>query len=759
MYGYTNIREIFMQLSSKELQNEKKNLENTIALIKSRIDIITDVLSKSKDDIKESNKNLWDETSNSLDNFDVIVEFNQYMLDHQNLERKHELYKNILSILEKLLYSPYFARIDFKTDDSPDADKIYIGISTFIDENTEDMIVYDWRAPISSLYYDYTPGRAVYSSPAGKQKGEILLKRQFKIENRLLKLAFDTDIKIDDEILQEILSSFSDNKMREIVTSIQKEQNRIIRNDDKKVLIVQGPAGSGKTSIALHRAAYLLYKNRKSISSDNILIFSPNDIFTDYISDVLPSLGEKNPVTHSFYSFAKKYVYGNYHIEGPYEYMEKLFSNENSKNLLIRNDAALLKNSMDFKIIIDNYIDKLNKEPLEFKTIAFDNITLAKKTDIEDLFYITYKNLTYGEKRRHIRKRLLMVAERLKKELARKKANEMKKEDTLLLTSTISINRHAIKKTMKTIQILEEHIKRMTRYNLYELYYNLFNNISHFKKLDIIESFKTDIKSVLEYTKENIKNKYMPYEDLAPFLYFKSRLESIKKSLNIKHIIIDEGQDFSVFHFGFLKNIFKNSSVTILSDLNQSIHPYINLKSYDNLKNVYKKDDILEITLNKSYRTTKEILSLTSKISKTGESIDSIARHGEEPLLKAFSEDDKLSQAVINTIKGFSEEGYLSVAVICKSEAESKKLYENIKDKINIKLTEKNDDTFEKGFIIIPSYLSKGLEFDCVIIYNASDNNYNADSLSDRRLLYTICTRAKHRLHIYANNKLTGIIG
>jgi len=345
-----------------------------------------------------------------------VVDFMQFINTMQVQKRSHEFESKLINKYENMMLSPYFARMDFKEDGKEKAEKVYIGISNLINEDF-DFLVYDWRASISSMFYDFEIGSSFYNCPEGIIKGEILKKRQYKISNSKIDYMFDSSIKIDDEVLQDILSKSSDNKMKAIVTTIQRDQNKAIRNEKDKNLIVQGPAGSGKTSVALHRIAYLLYKHRDIITAKNIVIFSPNNIFNDYISNVLPQLGEDNMLQTTF----REYMHNVLHdIRGKEDYcemMENIFGNKNDPSYNIRSESLKFKSSSDFLKLLKLYIKELDKIAMTFGDITILGKTIISSDEIQELFYKDYKSIPFKRKLEKLNKRILYLIEAAKENI------------------------------------------------------------------------------------------------------------------------------------------------------------------------------------------------------------------------------------------------------------------------------------------------------------------------------------------------------
>jgi DNA helicase II / ATP-dependent DNA helicase PcrA len=668
-------------------------------------------------------------------------------------KRRHEFTRKLEEKYEKMLLSPYFARIDFTEEGKDLPEKYYIGISNLINDDF-DFLVYDWRAPISSMFYDYEVGKAGYKCPEGVINGDLTLKRQYKVNDGKLEYMFDSNLKIDDEILQDILAKSSDSKMKAIVTTIQREQNKIIRNELYKNLIVQGPAGSGKTSVALHRIAYLLYKHREKIGPQNILIFSPNNIFNDYISDVLPQLGEDNMCQTTFKEYMHKAL-GNEIIKEEYcEMMEYILSSKNEDNYNERIKSIKFKSSKQFLNILKEYVIYLEKMNRDFKDIIFKGALIISSKEIQELYFKDYVNLPLKRRLEKLRDRILYLLEPYEKNRVGEVAEDIKNygsqnDETEILKQSKSVVKNEIKS-------IYSEIYRMTDFNIIDIYKELFENLESFSNLIISEYDDEYINEVKFYTLEMIKSKKFNYEDQHALLYLKGALGDILKISEIKYVIIDEAQDYTPLQYEILYKLLNNASITILGDLNQSINPFMNLGSYTNILDIFPKDETCIINLTKSYRSTIEITEFSKKLLSNNVNYECVARRGDKPIVLGFSDENNIKEQLLKDIKTYKEKGYKSIGIITKTIKEAQDVHNFLKDKVKVNALLNDEDEYVNDTLVIPAFLAKGLEFDVVLIYNAGDENYDCEK--ERLLLYTACTRALHILRIYYLGKCTKLI-
>ncbi len=678
-----------MNLPEKEIEHEKEYLKHCITIIRKKISDLGQVLYDREEKVLEFKKFIWD-TRHDMDPTEMKT-----MINASDLEVTLMGYKgNYLQKLYRIQNNPYFGSITFK--DSTGTNKIYIGITHLDDEENDEYLIHDWRAPICSMFYDYEIGKAEYMAPEGKIKGEITNKRQFTIKNGVLERVFDNDINIDDELLQEVLVQESNDKMKNIVNTIQQEQNTIIRNVQDPNLIVQGIAGSGKTSVALHRIAFLLYKIQ-DLTSNNVLIFSPNQIFTEYISNVLPELGESNTLQTTFKSFLETNLNEFKEVESFTEFVERYYKYQERNVELVK-----YKQSNEIIESLDNYIEKFINN-LSFKEDLITKDYEIKKGELNYLFKDRYSKLLIPERLSHIAEKICNIY--YKGKVGHKK---------------------------EIISKLKKNLNNNINYK------EIFKNF--FKSEEFLNSYNGEITETEIIKAVNTKN--IKYEDACIFVYIKGLLEGFNYKGQIKEIVIDEAQDYNILQYKLIRSIFKKSNFTILGDINQTVNPYYKYNSLEELKDIFEGSIYLE--LNKTYRSSPEIIDYTNKI--LGLSNVSEIRRNNNRQFFFREEKNNLKELLLNDIKE-AEKNNFSVALITKTDEEAEKIYNLLKDddkEINLLLSTTKE--FNKKKVIIPSYMAKGLEFDETIIYTSKDNKYTID---EKYLYYVACTRSQHQLIIY----------
>ncbi|WP_138420319.1 RNA polymerase recycling motor HelD [Aquibacillus sediminis] len=760
-----------MNENDKEWMEEQERVDQVVDEINNKIEKLSDREGGLKEGVIDIRKNFWEDVTVNLDEMDDVIE-TQASLKQQaeflsERERSYGQVNEHLKTLYRLEDSPYFGRIDFKEDGEAYEEPIYIGISSLMDENDDDFLIYDWRAPISSLYYDYPPGEAEYETIDGTIEGEITLKRQFIIRNGKLKGMFNTGLTIGDHLLQAVLGGNADTNMKSIVATIQREQNQIIRNEKSNLLIVQGVAGSGKTSAALQRVAYLLYRYREVLNSENIVLFSPNPLFNSYVATVLPELGEENMQQTTFSDYVNGQLDKQFTIESPFDQME-YYLNGTGKNYDTRVEAIRFKASLEYKRMIDTFVNKLEQKGVVFTNITFRGQTLVTKEEIESYFYGLDASMAIPNRIEAVSEWLLTKL----KQFARKEKNQdwvldeiqlLDKEDYLKVHQQLQEENPFSEDTFDDFDREEELLRRKVIANKLKplrqkvkLFYfvdvkNTFIKLFLDQELADIYSQQLPLNwdAICKRTIEYIKNNQLTWEDATPYLYFKKLLTGFQSNLSIQHVFIDEAQDYSPFQFAYLKRLFPNSRMTLLGDISQAI--YAHALHEETLLSDKMKEKHEKITLRRSYRSTKQIVDFTKSFMPEGDQIEPFNRDGVKPVLTEVGNYEILYEKLVEQIEDMEERGHQTIAVICKTMRESTIVYRNLQHRLDVKLMNHDTHTFSKGIVVIPAYLAKGIEFDAVIIHNASEQLYNRDL--ERNLFYTAGTRAMHELKMFSLGK------
>lgn len=641
------------------------------------------------------------------DHVDTLAEYKDYIWSNKDID-PHEIRSMRESILNhfalgesvinkhkrltKILAIPYFGRIDFlEKKENSKVMPIYIGIHTFYDPESRATLIHDWRAPVSSMFYDHELGEAGYRSPSGEIKGVISLKRQYRIRGGKMEFMIESALTVHDDILQKELSSNVDDKMKNIVATIQREQNQIIRNEDIRTLIIQGVAGSGKTSIVLHRIAYLLYTFRDSISSKDILIISPNKVFSDYISNVLPELGEETVPETSMEQILSGVLEHKYKYQTYFGLVNELLEKPSSSLI----DRIAYKASFGFISELDKFI--LHIENTYFKAA---DVKLTKYITIPAPF-IEEQYLRFN--RYPIRRRFDAMADYM--------LDMLKIQYAFTVTTA---GRNLLKKEIRLMFAGNNDIQ------VYKDFFKWTNNPGMFKMR---------------------KGHTLEYSDLAPLAYLHLALEGNgNQPFRVKHLLIDEMQDYSPIQYKVIQKLFPCRK-TVLGDAGQSVNPY-GSSTAETIQKSLTASEIMKLC--KSYRSTFEITDFAQKIHPNAE-LEPVARHGEKPQILQFGSAVEELSGIMGLISTYRKSGYKSLGIICKTEQQAREMADMLKSYANdISFLSSQSSAFVQGIVITSAHMAKGLEFDEVIIPQTDERNYRSEI--DKSMLYVAVTRAMHRL-------------
>lgn len=681
------------KMKNRTEKEEHAYLQQVLRKVEQAIDISNRSADLLAGEVKETTAYMWENKAemDGMEKLSVRKSIAQMALSGEKvLERKKRL--------QKLLQSPYFGRIDFKEAASTRESPVYIGIHSFYDTVDNENLIHDWRAPVSAMFYDFELGEASYQAPSGEVKGEITLKRQYRIRNGRMEFMLETSLNVLDDILQQELSRNTSDRMRNIVATIQRDQNAIIRNEDARTLIIQGVAGSGKTSIALHRIAFLLYRYKESIRAEDILIVSPNKVFADYISNVLPELGEEKMKETVMEDIANEILEGKIVFQSYYDQMA----------CLLGKDDQALRERIQFKSGAA-FVSRLNEYLVHLENTNFTPTDFVVKRFPIPAFYLTEKYNTYF--RLPLQKRIAAIARDIVSDLSFYYGYD-----------ATAVERTQIRKE------IEGMFKVINIRQIYKDFYSWLNQPDYHRLR---------------------KGHIYEYSDVFPLVYLKMHLEGVRAYDHIKHLVIDEMQDYSAIQYSVLARLFACNK-TILGDTYQSVNPYSASRAVE-IAQILGSAEV--VIMQKSYRSTMEITQVAQAI-KYNPDIQLIDRHGEVPEFhKAGSSAQEI--ALINDlVAAFQRSGSQSLGIICKTQQQADELYYKLAGRHErLVLLNPGSTSFSDGAIIATAYLSKGLEFDQVIIPFCSLRNYESEM--DRQMLYVGVTRALHKLTITYTKSLS----
>ncbi|WP_245583588.1 RNA polymerase recycling motor HelD [Paenibacillus assamensis] len=772
-------------ITALEYEQEERKLTHIVQVMDKQMDSLRGTIGDQQQEIVEMKRHFWDEVSVDKEQlFETYVSIMQQAKDLANYERVQDHARRLLTKLDKHIGSPYFGRIDFREEYEVDKLPVTIGLMSVTDENGEHL-VYDWRTPIASLFYDYAPGPVQYRTPMGVITGEMTLKRQYLIRNSKLEAVFDTGIQIGDDMLQDMLKRSADTKMKTIVSTIQREQNAIIRDDAHEVLIVQGAAGSGKTSAAMQRIAYLLYKYRESMHSEQVVLFSPNDLFNDYVSNILPELGESNMTQTTFQQYVDYRLRTTRQIEDVYDQAERLMNPTNEAVGQLERASARWKASESFMAVADTFVTSLMEEGIAFESLGTPKRTIITEEMLREHFYVTLADWSLPA-------RMDKTREWIKSYLKEWAAKEVKRVYQRFLKQPNYIGSEE-----EMMQMSKKHVSKWVRemrrkahtysFIKWDAIYEQFNahlprwceialtsaasasahngseqtngseervavsGLAGYAAAQVDPDAMPDasmVASMGEHTLARMNDGIIPYEDASVFLYIMESIEGFNTFNHIRQVVIDEAQDYSAFQYALLSRLFPRSKFTILGDWNQAIYESNRVGRVEMVQRMFPERKSTVIRLNKSYRSTKPISEFAHAILPDGEPAEPFNREGKPPVVHVVTEETR-PQLVFERLQRLQEDGCQSIAILAKNEASSAQVYQLLSQKIDgLRRVTKHTQQFSVGSWVIPSYLAKGLEFDGVIIWDADQEHYGHER--DRKLLYTVCTRALHELHLYA---------
>ena len=741
---------------------EQKHLDNIMKQIKEREKSLKKSIKSAEGEARNLNSHFFDDVKLDYDGYSTSMETALSIHQQQQLlsEREHAWQHSAkqLDTVERLEKRPYFARVDFKEQGEKKPETIYIGLGSFADKN-DHFLIYDWRAPISSIYYDGKLGEVSYNSPEGKITVDMTKKRQFMIEDGKIVNMFDTNESIGDQMLLEVLSEKSSTQMKSIVTTIQQEQNKIIRNTSADLLFVQGAAGSGKTSAILQRIAFLLYRYRGNLTSSDVIMFSPNQLFNDYIKNVLPEMGEQNMVQMTYWQFVARRLPGM-NVENLF----KQFEDQNADT-----NISKFKDSVNFFNLVTRYAKHLNKRGVVFKNIYFRDKKKPyfDKEKIKEIYYSYNENYNLANRIDATREELIKMLNRKIAPEARKawvartiegmsqsELNELYDRPDQEFESEAKeeafLGRKIVLKALKGVhkRILHNHF-----INMRAQYLSFLRAVPKMVDLAKWNIDEEDWMHHIDEVKENFKKHDIAITDVSAYLYLYDLITGRRTDYEMRYAFIDEIQDYTPFQLAYLKYNFPRAKFTMLGDLNQAIFTKDESRSLlKQISGLFDPEKIDVVQLTKSYRSTKQLTNFTKQILRQGEKIEAFNRQGPKPVIWGRDSDEQAIDVLVDVLRD-NEKRKMTTAIITKDLAGAKFVHEKLSEKgEKSTLIATANQRLVDGTLVIPSYLAKGLEFDAVVMWGANKRNYH--QLDETQLVYTITSRAMYKLDvIYTGEK------
>ncbi|MCO6543397.1 MAG: ATP-binding domain-containing protein [Lactobacillus sp.] len=751
-------------MAEKDKRQEQQHLNAIIDQIKRAEQKLARSITNAKADIDDINRTFGDDVhigagddSISIAGALSIHQQQQMLAERNNAWQRSQ---QQLSVLQKLEKNPYFARIDFRELPSGHPETIYIGLASFTDAQNH-FLIYDWRAPISSIYYDGNLGQVTYQTPDGEQVVEVSLKRQFIIEEGQIVSLFDTQETIGDQMLLTALSHNASTQMQGIVTTIQQEQNQIIRDTKSDLLFVQGAAGSGKTSAIMQRVAYLLYRYRKKLTSGQVVMFSPNMLFNDYVSQVLPEMGEQNMVQMTYLQYVARRL-PKVQVQNLYEQFEAIQQDTITPATRFVSDLAFFK-------LVTSYAQQLQQGGVHFRNLYFRKQVLISRAQIADIYYgfgpqYTLLNRIDGTKEALIKIVQRKISSEMRKKWVQEQIQNLSQEELRQMydypdqefknsdDETKFLSRKIVTNALRPVV---KKIRHNSFINIAATYYEFLKVVPQLLSLTKYQVSDAQWQNFVAQFAADWSQHKISLANISPYLYLYDLLTGHHGDLTMKFVFIDEIQDYTPFQLAYLQYNFPRARYTMLGDLNQAILTHDNSQTLlKEITRLFDSEKTRVVQLTHSYRSTKQITEFTKHLLTVGEKIIPFNRPGDLPNIKVAASAEQMLQATREQLRANQQQNY-ATAIITKDLAQAQQLQQQLQQHVPITLIKSENQRLAAGDLVIPAYLAKGLEFDAVIMWNATAGQFTNQ---DQQLIYTITSRAMHRLSIIANQQLDPII-
>ncbi len=748
-------REGGMHMANEEqLAIERARLAMVVAAIERQLQQLSADNASIRRDIVEGRRHLFETESHDVSQWDTVVELATYMQQEYVRESVYLNAKASERRMRALLVRPYFGSFDFRAAGNQESERLYVGIQSLLDDNGEELVC-DWRAPIASLFYEDRLGSVSYTSPLGRVEADILGKRQFIIKDGTLTAMFDTDLAIGDDVLREVLSGSGGERMHPIVATIQREQNTVIRDAEHRVLVVQGAAGSGKSSVAMQRVAFLLYKHRGHVSQDQIVIFAPNNLFADYISRVLPELGEEDVTRSTFPELAHALLGAHLKLETPGDRMEMRLHARDSGSPDHETEIVNIKGRARFADVIAAYVRYLQQGAMPFADLSHDGRLVVRGETLAAAFALGRASLPLDERIGQVRRALKAILQKYHAERIRTGVEEWESNPRYMGTPG-EIHRQAVDSADEEVAHVKRLAARLPCFHVTALYRELFAKPELFARFAQEAGLDGDSSGLCTHSARRLSSDSgWPREDLAPAMLLRMAMSGSVIRGDIKYVVVDEAQDYSACEWTVFRTLFPRARFTVAGDVDQALdEPPASIASM--LADVFPASDIHAAVLARSYRQTHQLAAFCHALGRSGDAGEWLHRDGALPRIVQLIDENHRPAILQNEISQLQARGARAIAIIGKTATECRDLMHSLQGRVEAVHITEETDACPAGVIVIPSYLAKGLEFDAVVISDASARRYPDER--DRRLLYTVCTRALHDLCALHAGTLTPLI-
>jgi DNA helicase-2/ATP-dependent DNA helicase PcrA len=723
----------------RALELEKEHLERILGIARVQLQsaeeddarrgaLLAGARREMREEAEQLSGSLWE-----ADNFEQLANMGQLAQPISRDEAARETLKGRIQALRNMLEAPYFARIDIVFEGEREAEPVYIGRATLKDDLTHEIYVYDWRSPVASVFYRFGTGPVHYDAPGGRINGSVTLKRQYEIRRGALQYFFDASVEVQDELLRGMLAGSASPRMKAIVETIQRDQDAVIRDTEHELLMVQGAAGSGKSSIALHRAAYLMYEGLSSpLDARDLMILSPNPVFERYIRGVLPELGEKNVRTATLERLLEQILGAR--VETRFMRFERLCGAGGAA----RRDSMAFKSSECFIELMERFCRELPHHWIDFQDVCYGGQTIATRQQLKQRA-MRPDGAALGVRLRKIEMSLWDGIHQRKPRRIEKLVRYARQDSRHQLELTACARAYSILECA----VISRRIRSFTRLDPLTLYRRLISDEAAIRRLGSGLALPENLPEILVRTREVLSETTLPLEDAAAVAYLKLLIEGSSRLTRIRQVVVDEAQDYDPMQYALLNRLFPRARFTVLGDVNQALDRRADRPLYGTIEHILNRRSALLVELKKSFRCTREILEFSLRFLDDPGGIEPFNRCGEAPGEHLAKSIEEMARLIAEEVSRCREKGMQSIALIAKTRREAQEWHARLEGVLEISLIDSEAAGEIQGAFVIPLQLSKGLEFDAVLVPDAGH-------YGEKRHLYVACTRALHRLNLYS---------